>query len=67
MGMKEIQRKIIELTERDPDLTVRALAARTGTDRDTVKDVLAEHLAVTHGTRLPQARSAINRVAAPNL
>jgi hypothetical protein len=65
--MSEIRQRIIELADRDPDLTVRELAARAGTDRDTVKDVLAEHLAQTHGSRLPQARRAINRLATPSL
>lgn len=65
--MSEIRQRIIELADSDPDLTVRELAARAGTDRDTVKDVLAEHLAQTHGSRLPQARRAINRLATPSL
>jgi predicted HTH transcriptional regulator len=65
--MAEVQEKIIELAEQDPNLTIRQLASRAGTDRDTVKDVLAVYLAETHGSRLPQARRAINRLAAPSL
>jgi hypothetical protein len=60
----DTRRKIIELVELDPYLTIRELAARAGTDRDTVKDVLAAHLVATGGSRLPQIRRINNRLAA---
>lgn len=62
--MPDTRRKIVELVERDPDLTIRELAARAGTDRDTVKDVLVAHLVATGGSRLPQIRRNNNRLAA---
>jgi predicted transcriptional regulator len=55
--------KIVQLFTAYPDMSVRELAYRSGADRDTVRDVLVEHLVQTRGTLVPRLRRIADRIA----
>jgi|NGEPerStandDraft_5_1074534.scaffolds.fasta_scaffold331290_1 hypothetical protein len=60
----DLRRKIVELDESDPDITIRQIAARLGVDTDTVSDALVDHLVATKGNRLHKIRRISDRLAA---
>jgi predicted transcriptional regulator len=55
--------KIIQLITDYPDMSVGELAYRSGTDRNTVRDVLVEYLVETRGTFAPKIRRIADRLA----